>query len=153
MLMMRHSMSRLCRIGSSNSDTIGSSSNTIRRRILGSIGYSGNCMDHVRPFQSGRVLLKRRDGASGSIVKVPRAFGRKKTTRWSPHEDVVRSKAKKEAEARALAKKEAAFAAFEQDTELLQEYDRAFEEVINSGRIVKCIDWGCMRTEYEMFGL
>ncbi|CAK4613665.1 hypothetical protein AeMF1_000821 [Aphanomyces euteiches] len=94
-----------------------------------------------RAFHASSVLLKRRDGASGSIVKTPRQFSKPMTKQEKKKKDISRGhkdhvgrmRALKY-EAKQLEKQEAAFTAFEQDEELLKEYDRAFEETINAGR-------------------
>ncbi|RHY34912.1 hypothetical protein DYB32_000581 [Aphanomyces invadans] len=94
-----------------------------------------------RAFHATPVVLKRKDGASASVVKIPRLYTKTLTKQEKKKKDIsrghkdlawrMRDAKRKQKE---LLKQEAAYAEFEQDTELLKEYDLAFDEIMNSGR-------------------
>ncbi|RHY08071.1 hypothetical protein DYB36_001318 [Aphanomyces astaci] len=94
-----------------------------------------------RAFHASPLLLKRKDGASASVVKIPRQFSKtltkqekKKKDISRGHKDVAGRMRDVKRKQKQLIKHEAAYAEFEQDEALLKEYDLAFEETINSGR-------------------
>ncbi|KAF0688190.1 Aste57867_20173 [Aphanomyces stellatus] len=98
-------------------------------------------LENTRAFHASPLLLKRRDGASASVVKTPRQFSKtltkqekKKRDISRGHKDHVGRMRDMKRNAQSLAKQEAAFTAFEQDEELLKEYDLAYDEIANSGR-------------------
>jgi pentatricopeptide repeat protein len=103
-----------------------------------------NCV-HIqslqREFHACTIILKRRDGASGAIVKTPRVFKKKMTKQEKkkvgisrPHKDHVTRMRELKSQANYLAKKEAAFTAFQEDEEMIRLYDQAHDEIINAGR-------------------